>query len=173
MQPSKASLLGLHGKYQTLRALRVELQASPYSEIRGQLAALAAAFPGALRELDRLPLACIEERLSALERALTRDGEAEPWMQLQVAYHGFMRAALRIRRLSRDRPLDVIDAMAELAALPYLPAHDEPAVSRIDVNGLRAIRKPPGGRLNPWVLEQVARDHGVTPELVQRALFAR
>lgn len=174
MDPRQHRLLSaLQQKYQTLLALRrdAELQASVAP--RARLAALAAAFPGALRELDQLPMSCLEERLAALELALAGHGDPEAWMWLQAGYHGFMRAVLRIRRLSRDRPSQIENAASELAALAYEPADDEPPVRRFALADLIAIRSPPHGRLNPWVLEQVARDHGVTPELVQKALFLR
>ena len=140
---------------------------------RAQLSALANEFPGALRELDQLPIDCIEQRLEAIERALARTSPVERWMELQSGYHGFMRATLRIRRLSRGRPLAVLDAQCELAELPYQPAEDEPPAQRFSAEDLATIRRPPAGRLNPWVLAQVAHDWGVTPELVRKALFLR
>lgn len=160
----------LRDKYQTLRSLRVQThELAP----RAELAALAASFPGALRELDRLPLDVIEARLSAIDAVVRGVAEAELWMHLQVAYHGFMRAALRIRRLlARAEGLPSgHDAATYLALLGYSPALDEPALDRFDAAALATIAKPPGGRLNPWVIAQVARDHEVHADVVVRALF--
>jgi hypothetical protein len=168
-----ALLAALCTKYRTLRALRSEAQPAVNGVLRARLATLAAAFPGALRELDQLPLDVIDARLSAIERVADSGAEPADWMRLQIAYHGFMRAVLRIRRLSRARSLPMSDADQELAALAYTPAADEPPVSRFDLAALQTIRKPPGGRLNPWVIEQVARDCGVTTQAVHRALFLR
>jgi hypothetical protein len=174
MDPRQHRLLSaLQLKYQTLIALRHDAATQQRAAPRAQLAALAAAFPGALRELDQLPMSCLEERLRALDSALGERAEPASWMWLQVDYHGFMRAVLRIRRQSRGRPSLIENAQSELAALAYEPADDEPPVHRFELADLRAIRSPPRGRLNPWVLEQVARDHGVTPESVQEALFTR
>jgi len=173
MDPRQHRLLSaLRHKYQTLVALRGAVSARAEIAPRDELAALATAFPGALRELDRLPMASLEARLRALELALAEHAEPEPWMWLQAGYHGFMRAVLRIRRLSRGRPALIVDVASELAALAYEPADDEPPAQRFGLADLIAIRRPPRGRLNPWVIEQVARDHGVTPEHVEIALFS-
>jgi hypothetical protein len=164
-------LCALRSKYQTMLQLRAAGRAP--SAPRAQLSALANECPGALRELDQLPIHFVEERLAAIEQALAQTAPVERWMELQSGYHGFMRATLRIRRLSRGRPLAVLDAQRELAELPYEPAEDEPPAQRFSAMDLATIRRPPAGRLNPWVLEQVAHDHGVTPELVRKALFLR
>jgi hypothetical protein len=166
-------LTGLRTKYLVIRELRVAAAVDSAVAPRARLAALARAFPGALRELDQLPMEHVEARLLAIDRALAEADEPEVWMRLQAGYHGFMRAALRIRRLSRGRPLEIVDAERELLALRYVPAADEPPPERFDVEALRVIRRPPGGRLNPWVFNEVARDHGVSPELVHQALFLR
>lgn len=159
----------LLGKYQTMHALRVAQHAeSP----RAELAALAAAFPGALRELDRLPLSKIEARMQALEHVLATGAEPAAWMQLQSAYHGFMRAALRIRALLLARPhAELADAQALLASIGYTPDPGEPPAARFDGAALQVLAKPPNGRLNPWVMAQVASDHGVEVADVRAALL--
>jgi hypothetical protein len=168
-----ALLAALASKYRTLHALRVQLQPLATAALRVQLASLAAAFPGALRELDQLPLELIALRLAAIQRVLAQAAEPDTWMRLQIAYHGFMRAVLRIRRGLRARGATVIDARSELEALAYTPAEDEPPASRFDLLALQTIRKPPAGRLNPWVMAQVAKDCGVSVEAVHEALFLR
>jgi len=90
---------------------------------------LASAFPGALRELDRLPLAQIEARMRALADVLATARAPEAWMELQSAYHGFMRAALRIRRQLLAQPgLPFDDAPACLVAIAYGFTHASRAV---------------------------------------------
>ena len=106
-------------------------------------------------------------------RALAAEQQIESWMRLQLGYHGFMRAVLRIRRLSRGRSFDFADAALELAALPYLPEQDEPPATRFGLSELRFIRRPAGGRLNPWVFAEVAKDWGTTSDHVLKALFLR
>ena len=72
-----------------LRALAV----GDGAEARAALRAFAAAWPGALKELDTLATAEIERRARAC-----KDGDVEPWMAWSVRYHELMRAALAIRR---------------------------------------------------------------------------
>jgi hypothetical protein len=156
-----------------LRALR--LMAAPADVPRSEFAKLAAKFPGVLRELDRLPLSVIEQRLLALDAVLAGEAELAPWMTLQIAYHGFMRAALRIRRslrrqIASDAASGTLETLLEHSG--YAPASDEPALARFDAHTLATLLKPPHGRLNPWVMQQVARDHGVTAQAVELALLA-
>jgi hypothetical protein len=159
----------LADKYRRLLALRLGADAQPpVAELR----ALARQFPGALRELDQLPLEVIRVRLAALESVVTGDGALEQWMMLQASYHGVMRATLRIKRWSRSWSREPDSAARELAAR-YVPAPDEPAVDFFDAAVLLTIRDPPGGRLNPLVLAAVARLHGVDADHVRRALFPR
>ncbi|HEX4354752.1 MAG TPA: hypothetical protein VHZ95_17600 [Polyangiales bacterium] len=166
-------LRALRDKYLSMRALRIDGEHASLIAPRARLAELARTFPGALRELDQLPMAEIDARLQAIESTLANGSEVAQWMQLQVSYHGFMRAVLRIRRSSRGRPLEIENAERELIALAYQPADDEPLAARFDLSALRTIRRPPAGRLNPWVLSEVAKEHGVAPELVHKALFLR
>jgi hypothetical protein len=170
--PHPQLLRALQSKYQTLYALRV--QGTPSAVPRATFAALAAEFPGALRELDRLPLEAIELRLRALDAVLEGGAPAEPWMQLQIAYHGFMRAVLRIRRALlalRIHHHELEPAQHWLERVAYVAAPGEPVLARFDAAMLRTICRPPQGRLNPWVMEQVALDHAVTVEVVERALL--
>lgn len=161
-------LSGLVDKYTRLLRLRSVADELPP---RDELRSLARQFPGALRELDRLPLPTIEARLRELERVLDEGSEPALWMRLQVSYHGFMRATLRVKRWSRAWPEERAAALAELAAR-YVPAADEPALEFFDAEALGLIRNPPDGRLNPFVIAAVARLHGTTSEIVGNALLS-
>jgi hypothetical protein len=135
--------------------------------------ALARTFPGALRELDELPLEVIEARLRALEAALAAGPPFAQWIALQVDYHAWMRAALRVKRVSRGRGGDGLESvLRDLAALPAATPEDvgplEPALDR---SAVAVILEPPGGRLGPWVMAEVGRRAGVDAETVRRALF--
>jgi len=169
--PAPELILGLCDKYQALLALRVhKTQVAPRSE----LAALAAAFPGALRELDCLPLPVIERRLASVRAVAAGNVPVERWMALQIAYHGCMRAVLRVRRAllaSGDRSFD--DPLACLQRFAYTAAADEPAPAWFSQAVLRSIVSPPHGRLNPWLVDRVARDHAVSPSEVLAALFSQ
>jgi uncharacterized protein YjiS (DUF1127 family) len=168
-RPTSEQLARLRDKYQALRALRVtRVEIAP----RAEMSALAAAFPGALRELDRVPLPLIEQRLASLQAVVEGREPERTWMTLQIAYHGFMRAVLRLRRaLLSVSDHDLSDSHACLQRLAYIPASDEPPLERLDTTALSIIRNPPGGRLNPWVMEQVARDLAVCPADIELALF--
>jgi hypothetical protein len=167
-QPLTSQVLyGLINKYERLLRLRTEpSDVPPTAELRS----LARQFPGSLRELDRVPLETLTARLRALESVLHAGGALEPWMPMQASYHGYMRATLRIKRWARAWPADPTEALLLLAA-KYTPAADEPPVSYFDAEQLALIRKPPGGRLNPLVLEAVARLHDTTPQVVADALL--
>jgi hypothetical protein len=154
----------LCGKYEKLCDLRQRQQTDVAP--RAELVALASAFPGALRELDCLPVEELERRAALLRAVLDDRAQVERWMVLQISYHGFMRAVLRIRRL-----LLVVQDGSESQSLAYTPALDEPELQRFDAEALAVIRKPPGGRLNPWVVTQVAKDHAVSEACIENALW--
>lgn len=154
----------LCGKYEKLCDLRRRQQSDVAP--RDELAALAFAFPGALRELDCLPWEELEQRVNALREVLEGRAEVARWMVLQISYHGFMRAVLRIRRLLLEQ-----ERSAAVQPLAYTPALDEPALERFDAQAMAVIRKPPRGRLNPWVLAEVARDNAVTEACIENALW--
>jgi hypothetical protein len=167
------TLRALRGKYVEIKRLRVEEQEGRGSDPRREMAALAQRFPGALRELDELPMPEIEQRLAQLEAAVERGAAVPEWARLQISYHGLMRVALRIKRISTGPArADVDRVLAELREW-YEPAADEPSLVSLDRAAVRAILEPEGGRLNPWVFARVAALHGVDADRVRRALFLR
>lgn len=130
---------------------------------------LAQRFPGALREIDELPLEVIEERVRILD-AVVRGAEEPPeWAVYFVAYHGWMRAALRIKRACLGCATSE-EAVACVRA-SYEAAPDEPELEELGEDGIAAITRPASGRLNPWVFERVAAAHGVSADHVRRTLF--
>jgi hypothetical protein len=133
--------------------------------------ALATRHPGALRELDELPMEVLEERRAALERVLAGRGAPEAWMYALARYHGWLRLALRIRR--GVLPLRTLErARAYLAAHPPDPAEGEPAEPLSD-EFLAALLAPPAGRLNPIVFARVAAETGLTPRAIEALLIHR
>jgi hypothetical protein len=94
---------------------------------------------------------------------------APDWARFLARYHGWLRAALRIKRLTLDAP--DLDAAMQLVQQQYAPAPDEPTLARIDRATLSAIRTPEHGRLNPWVFARVAEEERATPEEVARQCF--
>jgi hypothetical protein len=83
-----------------MRELRAE-RVGAGAEARAALREFAAAWPGALKELDTLATDEIERRAQACAA-----GEAEPWMAWSLRYHELMRAALAIRRGEADADVD-------------------------------------------------------------------
>ncbi|HEY8428858.1 MAG TPA: hypothetical protein VIL20_10805 [Sandaracinaceae bacterium] len=157
----------LREKYTLLRALRLEQLAGEAGDPRPRLRALAARFPGALRELDALPLERIEARIRELDEVLRGERSVPPWARLCAEYHAWMRAALAIRRAAgaaRDRGR----ALAWLA----FPRSAELEPSSSDLHEvLDEVLRPHGGRLNRWLFERLARRAGLTAAEVERLIF--
>ncbi len=171
MSPSHQHVRALREKYREIRRLREQDAAGSCADPKPDMAALAQRFPGALRELDRLPMPELAQRLCALDAVLERGAPVPDWVPLQIGYHGCMRAVLRVKRWFAGRsPADAAAVLAELPAR-YQPAPDEPPLASFDLAAVAAILAPAGGRLNPWVYARVAALHGVPPEAVRRAFF--
>ncbi len=167
MPPSPADLLRLAEKYRTLAELRRERARGAAVPERAVFKALADEFPGCLKELDTLPLEEIDARAAALATAAA-GGPILDWMAWLAGYHALLRAALRIRiRSTRSRAVDEARAvsLADDAA-----AHSGAAV---DVAFVRAVLRPPGGRINPVVFARLAHLHGAEAAAIKRALFPR
>lgn len=155
----------LRDKYVEMRAMRIAADAGePASPER--MRALAERFPGALREIDELPMETIDARIEALSR-----GERPGWAITLVSFHAWMRVALRIkRRFGRDaRPEDV----HEWLAAEHRPGDGEPPRGEIDLATIANILRPPGARISRWVLERIARDRGLTIDEAAAEAFLR
>lgn len=83
-----------------MRELRLQ-RVGEGAEARALLREFAAAWPGALKELDTLASDEIERRVQACAA-----GEVEPWMAWSLRYHELMRAALAIRRGDEEGDVD-------------------------------------------------------------------
>ena len=133
-------------KYVAIVRLRVARREDPtgvppLAEIR----ALAQRFPGALRDLERLPLAVAIARKNELDRVLD-EGAMEPlWSRAQRGYHGGLRVALAAKRaaagLSTDRNSDA----------PCL--------------------RPADGKLTTSMIAEVARSLGVDTSTCRALIF--
>jgi hypothetical protein len=154
----------LRAKYVEIRRLRTESDPSPQLAMRE----LAADFPGALRELDELPIQLIEERIVALEAALA-GGPLPDWARWAIAYHGLLRVVLRIRRRAgKDKDLA---ALTEWLAHRYLPTADEPSLEELSAEVVAEILRPPDGRLNRWVFAYLAPSFGQTADELEKVIF--
>ncbi len=123
---------------------------------------LAADFPGALREVDRLPAHVIVERIAALDAAL-RGGPTTPWMTAQLLFHEHARAALVAKRW-----LGGVKVVDESVRAGFVAACPEAAFI---VAELEAIAAPPSGRVMDVVHARVAARLGVTDAAARRLVF--
>lgn len=89
-------LSALAGKYRALVGLRARRDGGGAPATRDELRALAAQFPGCLRELDTLGGDELARRVSATAAAAA-GGAREPWMEWIAAYHITMTEALAAR----------------------------------------------------------------------------
>ena len=122
MQPTPEELLDLRAKYVEMLRLRVEDEASGAPDPRGAMADLARRFPGALREIDELPLEEIRARADALHAAAADGAKAEPWMAAMVLFHALTRGALAVKRwLGGRKEVDEPTARAFALEAPSLP----------------------------------------------------
>jgi hypothetical protein len=91
----------LASKYRTLMALRARRDAGGAPATRDELRALAARFPGCLRELDTLGRDELARRATAAAAAAA-GGAREPWMEWIAGYHALMTDALAARARGED-----------------------------------------------------------------------
>lgn len=168
-RPSAEQLEALLEKYREMRRMRREDAAGLRHDPRDEMRRLARRFPGALREIDELPLEVIEERVRVLEAVLAGRDEPPEWAAYFADYHGIMRAVLRIKRMCLGAA-DLDEAIA-CVRQGYDPASDEPSLDELGEEAVAGITRPEGGRLNPWVFERIAALHGVSTDHVRRTLF--
>lgn len=154
----REALQGLRQKYAEMLRLRDLDAAGGAPDPRAAMRALAARFPGALREIDELPRELLAERLEAVERALGDPSHLEDWMIAIARYHARLRLALRVRRVIPARTLEAARAL------------DDPEVDALDDASLAAIVRPPDGRLNRVVLAIVARELGSSVRAIESLL---
>ncbi|GAB4217022.1 MAG: hypothetical protein OHK0013_44160 [Sandaracinaceae bacterium] len=122
----------LRAKYVEILALRdAHARGEDPPDLRARLRALAAAFPGALRELDRLPRETIMARLDALARC-SQGAPLAAWMIAMDLVHDRLRHALAEKRdegRAVPRPGRLWDrAIAETAVVMGLPRDEVAAM---------------------------------------------
>lgn len=154
----------LRDKYERiarLRELHAKAAASPdfvEPDPRAAMADLARTFPGALRELDELPLALVHARIEELAAAELDPEAAASWMIAQVRFHALARGALAVKRWLAGRDATPSVEIAFTAAIATLPFAEDAREWSTD---LAAIACPPRGRLLDVVYARLARELGV------------
>ncbi len=133
------------------------------------MAALAAEFPGALREADDLQPAELDRRVTELARVLRTGDAPAAWMTMVARFHRLTRGALCAKKwLDGRKVVDAAVAQAfevESATLCYA---DDAAEWRTE---LAVIANPPRGRLTEVIFERIAGEVGQEVETVRRVVF--
>lgn len=143
-------------KYIEMRALRCLDVEGVLGDPKPRMRALAKRFPGALREIDELPLEIIQSRIDALIR---HEGEPEPWMIAMQRFHVAMRDVLAIKRILGRREIT-----------PALRAAAERVSSAWDLD---RIARPPAGKLTELVFEHIAKTMGIDATEARALVFGK
>ena len=157
----ETDLRALRDKYERmlrLRLLHARAREEPgfvEPDPREAMAELARDFPGALREIDELPVDVIRQRIAALAAAEVDTSRAEAWMRAHASFHRHARGALAAKRWLEGRPAtpDLIAAFAR--ALPTLQNAKDAAAWADD---LAVVASPPRGRVMDLVYQRVAAE---------------
>jgi hypothetical protein len=152
----------LRAKYEEIRALRLTDDGS--YDPRERMATLAARFPGALREIDTLPLDEIERRIEALTQAERDPSSAPKWMLAQHRFHTLTRDALSTRR----NP-----AGSEGAQSPLAEARGASATSAEgELEGAALEREKERQKLMARVYATLAKELATTPHEAKALVFS-
>ena len=158
-------------KYKMMLSLRLErerLEAQGIMRLEGDSAdarrsasrALASAYPGALKQLDRMDSGMMESRLELLESWLDMPdaGEVAIWCQLEAGYHALLADFLAAKKwLAENSNQGLSDAVIWerwksqglfQETVWEACAFGEPLVAM--------IRRPPGGRLSELVWKSLS-----------------
>jgi hypothetical protein len=151
---SPEQLVELKEKYSELQRLREEDARGDRGDVRLRLTALAARFPGSLRELDDLPPAMLTRRIDALSAAVADGTRVESWMIATTMFHELARGALAAKHwLSGRRDRRAVDgATREAFASASLRFPDD---ARGWIDHLDRLARPPRGRISEAVFERV------------------
>lgn len=171
-----SDLRALRDKYERMLVLReAHLRARSDASFvepdpRPEMARLAEEYPGALREIDSLPLELIAGRIEALRIAELQPSHVEAWMTAQVTFHRYARGVLVTKRwLAGRKTITPALRAAFVRAVRTMPRGSE---AELFADELDAIASPPRGRLMDLVHTKVARALDLT-EAQARALVFR
>lgn len=161
-EPTPSELRDLRDKLARIAELRDADERAPGPV----LAALAARWPGALRELDDLPREVVASRLAELDARLADGGPAPSWAAAQVAFHALARGALAAKRWLAGRR-EVDEATRRAFDLAF--ADDDE--TRAWAPRLAELARPPRGRVLALVwsvlAERLGRDESAARDLVR------
>ncbi|MEO7110141.1 MAG: hypothetical protein ABI183_06860 [Polyangiaceae bacterium] len=169
MAISQKALLDLHVKYMEMRRLRILAIESPTTDPKEWMAELAARFPGALREIDELPLLEIDAKLAALSCATSDPTHVAPWMEATSRFHELTRGVLVVKRWLAGKKEIAVTDRAEFERIGSDLPHGADAIVWLD--HLDAIANPPRGRVTDLVFARLATELAVSAEDVRRLVF--
>lgn len=163
MSVSRNRLLALARKYRLLSELRRGVLPPAAETLRP----LAREFPGALRELDILPLRLLDQRVQAIADA-ERGATPEPWIEWMLAYHDRMRLALSVKERLRGAGPSNSTLIAQIASeLTWERA------APCSAEFVARVARPPRGRLNTLIFETLEAELGLPRNQLESALFPR
>lgn len=171
MRISRASLTELRGKYAEMLAMRLEHEAGTEDlrAVRTRMATLAARFPGALREIDELPLPGLRDRIAEIDAVLERDAEVPRWMTAIVRFHALARGALVAKRwLGKRRDVDEGVVASFERAVRAMPFADD---ARAWAPALASIARPPRGRVLDAVFAHLSLELGLSAAQARLLVF--
>jgi len=167
LETREAALAALRDKYATLAALRARRDAAEGAlgfdddehEARGAaFGALAARFPGALRELEALSASTLAARAQAVELERARGGPVDtPWIRAVLDFHGTLAATLAAKR--------------RLSAGTRPPSHGDALTIGLAHDHALRIDRPPRGRLLDLVWDELSARHGVPRAALEIMVF--
>jgi hypothetical protein len=167
-------LRALRDKYERmlrLRELHARAKAQPAftePDPRGPMADLARSYPGALREIDELPIVVIRARIADLTAAENDASRITMWMTAQSRFHALARGALATKRWLEGRPLTPELRREFEGWVRTLPDGED--VQLWD-GELASIAAPPRGRLMTLVFARLARELGVEVATARAAVL--
>lgn len=176
----------LEQKYRVMLMMRLEreaLESRGVFKLTGEAGrqrkessrALAAAFPGALRELDTRSSQALEERLQTLEKLPFEGSDLPNWARVCWAYHNLLKQALAVKAWLGENKVKSVDLVSleepwTQAAGSLYHFEDWPKSYR-GTKLLRLIAHPPGGRLSQLVWEVLEEQFGTSMAELRLLVF--
>ncbi|MEO8797299.1 MAG: hypothetical protein ABI551_05380 [Polyangiaceae bacterium] len=143
----------------------------PSHDPKLEMVALAHSFPGALREIELLPLGVVEARLALVEAVLADEAPPMPWMDASLRFHSLLRGALVAKRFLAGRR--AIDDATVAAFAAHAASEREPDEILAWQDSLALVADPPRGRVLDLVFDRLAKTLGTTDDEARALIFSK